>query len=302
MGLGKAPANILMQEALRRPLLGRVLTLGKQDIWVTMDMLREISVRAGAPLRDMNTIQLSHKAWFAKQGFLSDRSFFELLGFSAVESLDYSNYEGADHIVDLNNQRMPDFLMQRFDFIVDGGTLEHIFHVPNVLNNIFMMLRTGGRILHMAPSSNHMDHGFYMFSPTLFMDFYCANKFEINLSQIYRHTQDHVVDPWEVSEYQPGCLDRVSFGGLDDGIYGVVFLATKTKTSSGSVIPQQGMARQTIKDANLELESPVSLSRQIRRSIGSIPLVRRLWNTVAPTLRKCLIRRKGLGLRVKARY
>ena len=61
--------------------------------------------------------------------------------------------------------------------IIDGGTMEHIFHIPNVLNNIYRMLRVGGRIIHISPSSNYVDHGFYSFSPTLFYDFYQTNKF-----------------------------------------------------------------------------------------------------------------------------
>src|SRR5260221_9412156 len=108
MGIAKAPAKILLLEARRRPLEGRVLTLGRQDIWVSHKMLREMSAEVGAPLRDAASISLSDKPAFAAQGLLSDRSFFQLLGFSNVESMDYSDYEGADHIVDLNNARMPD--------------------------------------------------------------------------------------------------------------------------------------------------------------------------------------------------
>jgi hypothetical protein len=268
--------------------------------------MREISARFDAPLRDLATIELSHKPWFAQQGYLSDRSFFGLLGFDQVESLDYSNYEGADHIVDLNQGRMPDHLLQAYDFIVDGGTLEHVFHVPNVLLNIFSMLRTGGRILHMAPSSNHMDHGFYMFSPTLFSDFYCANKFETNLSQVYRHTTDHVADPWDVIDYEPGCLDGVSFGGLDDSIYGVVFIATKTDESTGHAIPQQGLARREM--AASADPAPglgaVSFVSSARRVVGAIPVARDLWRIAGAVRRRLLnLRRRGRPeLHVKARY
>lgn len=306
MGLGKAPANILLQEASRNPLRGRVLTLGRQDIWLTIDKLRSISARSGVPLREIKNIELSHKPWFSQQGYISDRSFFELLGFEQIESLDYSDYEGANHIADLNSDRMPNHLLGAFDFIVDGGTLEHVFHVPNVLKNIFSMLRTGGRILHMAPSSNHIDHGFYMFSPTLFSDFYFANKFEINLSQIYRHTQEHVTDPWEVIDYEPGCLDNVSFGGLDNSIYGIVFLATKTDQSSGDAIPQQGLSRKTVTEPARPASGPSahSLENKARTLVKSIPVARELWK-IAGVVRRWLVhlrKKREAELRVKARY
>lgn len=303
MGLGKAPANILLQEGRRRPLEGRLLTLGKQDIWVSLRMLQDFSAQAGTPLRKAERIELSSNPELAKLDLLSDRSFFELLGFSGVESLDNSDYEGADHIVDLNDERMPDHLLESFDFIIDGGTLEHVFHLPNALNNIFCMLKRGGRILHMSPSSNHMDHGFHMFSPTFFMDFYFANKFEINQSLIYRHTKDHFHGPWEVSEYQPGSLDAVSFGGLDDGIYGIAFLATKTRESTGDVIPQQGVARPPKQSkSSPEGRESASLARNFRTKVASIPFARPVWRFVRMLVAKVIHPKKGLRLRVKARY
>ncbi len=302
MGIAKAPAKILLLEARRRPLEGRVLTLGRQDIWVSHKMLREMSAEVGAPLRDAASISLSDKPAFAAQGLLSDRSFFQLLGFSNVESMDYSDYEGADHIVDLNNARMPDNFIGMFDFIVDGGTIEHVFHLPNVLNNIFSMLRVGGRILHLAPSSNHIDHGFYMFSPTLFMDFYTANKFEVNLSQVFRYTQRHDVDPWEASDYEPGCLEPVSFGGLDDSLYGVIFMATKTIDSTGNTVPQQGSAGRAMPEQPLNPGNPASVKRRLRQKLSLIPGASFMWRVARriPGMRTPV--KKGLGLPIKIRY
>lgn len=302
MGIAKAPANVLLLEALRRPLEGKALTLGRQDIWVSHNILQEISAEVGVPLSGGVAISLSHKPELAEQGLLSDRCFFQLLGFSSVQSLDYSSYEGADHIVDLNSAHMPEELVGAFDFIVDGGTIEHVFHLPNVLNNIFSMLRVGGRILHLAPSSNHIDHGFYMFSPTLFMDFYCANKFEINLAQVFRYTQRHDIDPWEASDYESGCLEAVSFGGLDDSLYGVIFLATKTIGSTGNAVPQQGSAKLPVPEKPLMVGNPASLKRRLRRHISWIPGTNYVWSIAGRISRLLKPPKKGLGLRVKARY
>src|SRR5207249_3920994 len=98
-------------------------------------------------------------------------TFFKALGFSEVAAMDYSDFESARYIHDLNSSEPPEHLLENFDVIIDGGTIEHVFHIPNVLNSIHKMLRPHGRTIHMSPSSNHIDHGFYMFSPTLFWDF-----------------------------------------------------------------------------------------------------------------------------------
>jgi hypothetical protein len=245
MGISPGNAKILLKEATRKPFSGRLLSLGRQDINFTHAELLEMSRSFGFPLRSAGAPTLSHKPDFAGRGRLSPEYFFSTLGFAHSESLDCSDFEHADFVFDLNRSDLPKELIERFDVIYDGGTIEHVFHVPQALHNLFRMLRVGGRIIHGSPSSNHMDHGFYMFSPTLFWDFYCANRFEINTFQIIRGTPNAQTDPWEIYDYTPGCLDDVSFGGLDDGLYGINCIVTKLPHSTGNVIPQQGMYLKT---------------------------------------------------------
>jgi hypothetical protein len=149
------------------------------------------------------------------------------------------------------------------------------------------MLRVDGRVLHLAPSSNHMDHGFYMFSPTLFVDFYAVNRFIVNRVQVFRHTQNPDTEPWEFSDYVPGCLDPISFGGLDDSLYGIALVATKQRESTGTAIPAQGAAR-ALAQKQAVLESAPQRRRLIDRILGRL---RRLVSRP---------RKKGLGLPVDA--
>jgi len=123
--------------------------------------------------------------------------------------------------------------------VVDAGTLEHVFHLPNVLRNIGFFLRPGGRIIHVSPACNHVDHGLYMFSPTLFWSYYSTNGFGIEKIQLIRHSRRPEVDPWFGRDYTPGSLDHVSYGGLDDSLYSVLCVATKPESGATSDIPQQ---------------------------------------------------------------
>lgn len=244
MGINSSAVKVLVKESQARKFQGTILTLGKQDIFINeselIDIYKEYSYEY--PKEASGVVKLSRKPELAKSSLISDDFLFSTLGFDFIRSSDASDYEGADLIVDLNSNEIPEELNEKFDVIFDGGTFEHVFHIPNAFNNIFKMLKPGGRIIHIAPSSNHIDHGFYMFSPTLFWDYYNANKFDINTAQVFRYDVSNIYGgKWEISEYIPGSLVRVSLGGLDDGIYGVIIVATKNKSSTGDSIPQQGL-------------------------------------------------------------
>lgn len=278
MGINKSAVKVFLQEAERRPFNGRLLTLGKQDIYVVEPELRKIFSEYKRP-PPISNLSLSAKPDMAKSGFLSDIGLFSTMGFSQIKSMDASSYEGADYVHDLNLLSPPEELVEACDVIFDGGTVEHVFHVPNALANIFNLLRAGGRIVHIAPSSNHIDHGFYMFSPTFFWDYYRANGYEINVCEVFRYTTDLYDGDWLVSDYVPGGLHRVSMGGLDDALYGIILIATKTEQSRCDVIPQQGM-----------------YSDDLWKGKTANGITRRVEDVLDPNFSG-----KGLGLKIKSR-
>lgn len=153
-----------------------ILMLGNQFPWVNRDMLREIFQRCEFKY-NRQILDLDDPD-YGEDG-LDSYELFHLMGFSKVLSLDISSYEGADIIFDLSKD-LPEDLVGQFDYIYDGGTLEHIFNVPKALNNIGAMCKIGGIIIHDVPCNNWIDHGFYSFSPTAFIDYYQVNKYKIN--------------------------------------------------------------------------------------------------------------------------
>ncbi len=247
MGISRAGARLLLEEARQRPFSGRMLQLGRQRIHFDqsdMDRLAALhSVdlqRAIPPTNVFKPID--------DPSCLDDGSFFSELGFHEVESLDYSSDENPTYVHDLNNL-VPSILKDRFDMIYDGGTMEHVFDVRSVLRNIFEMLHVGGRIIHSSPSSNHIDHGFYMFSPTLFLDYYATNNFLIHDLQFFFYSAAHNTEPWSIHAYEAGCLDGFSMGGFDKGkMVGITISAEKTTESTCDRIPQQGMYAKRWKD------------------------------------------------------
>jgi SAM-dependent methyltransferase len=102
-------------------------------------------------------------------------SLFARLGYQSCEALDVSGFEGAEIIFDLNLANIPSEIEQKYGLVFNGGTLEHVFHLPNALRNLDRLVRPDGLLMHVMPYNNWPDHGFYQFSPTLIFDYYAAN-------------------------------------------------------------------------------------------------------------------------------
>jgi SAM-dependent methyltransferase len=105
-------------------------------------------------------------------------AFFKLLGAAEVRSFDASSYEHATDVHDFNLP-VDESLKNRFDLVIDGGSLEHVFNFPVALRNCMEMVKVGGHFIAITPTNNFSGHGFYQFSPELFFRVFTAdNGFE----------------------------------------------------------------------------------------------------------------------------
>lgn len=231
MGIARCTILPLLEEARRKPFHGRVLTLGRQAIITPRPVLARLMLEHGLK---------AEKVESGDGDIVTDHEFFHSLGFEEIESVDYSDFENATHIADLGAPDLPEQLHERFDVVVDGGTIEHIFHLPNALKNVFTALRVGGRVIHSSPMAGFFDHGFYDFSPTLFVDYYSANQFELNCIWIFRFPLNADGESGEIFEYNESMHHPVRTFGFDDRLYGVFVVATKTQETTCGVTPQQG--------------------------------------------------------------
>lgn len=103
------------------------------------------------------------------EAFLKDH-----LKASKVSVVDVDVYQGADLIVNLNKPVGSD-LINKFDTLIDFGTLEHLSNLTCAIENYFNLLKPGGFYCFLLPANNWLDHGFFQFSPTFFTDF-CAQN------------------------------------------------------------------------------------------------------------------------------
>jgi hypothetical protein len=95
------------------------------------------------------------------------------LGAASVDSLDVSDYENATIVLDLGK---PCRFNQRFDTIIDFGSLEHIFDAATAFRNLVDLCEIGGRIMHLLPVNNLNGHGFWQSSSDLIYSLYCGRN------------------------------------------------------------------------------------------------------------------------------
>ena len=136
----------------------KTLTLGRQSFTLSQKECHILS-------RRYFSSKICRDKYSEKYFHLLARSRGSRAGY--VDSLDYSDYEGATIIHDLTTPISND-LKGLYTCVFDGGLLEHIWNYPIALRNAMDMIATNGHLIMVTPGNNMFGHGFYQFSPELF--------------------------------------------------------------------------------------------------------------------------------------
>lgn len=174
-------AKLLVREHLYKPLPDNVLTLGRQTITMSYEQVLELFKQEGyippKEILDNIKIYLDEETRCGKgNNYITDKVFFGLLGIKNIKSMDVTNYENADIIHNLNYP-IPNELIGQFDFIIDGGTFDHLFDIRVAFENVVKLLRHGGRILQWNAASNFTGAAYISFGPDMFFDYFMLNRF-----------------------------------------------------------------------------------------------------------------------------
>lgn len=241
MGLALPALRLLAKEHKRQALEGPILTIGRQCVYATYDDILALLKKENLPsypLQAGQSLTTNIPAWdsgpFAH--YTSDQVFFHSLTGLPVAALDSSEYEGAEYVWDLNKP-IPDEWKGKFKTIIDAGTLEHIFDIKQSLINLNWLLAPEGRIIHLTPASNYLEHGFYQFSPTLLYDYYGVNKFTDMRCFLIIQSPWNIQRGWKVWRWD---LKRPYGNIITSGMGALFFVASKSSQSTWNNIPQQG--------------------------------------------------------------
>lgn len=177
----------------------------------------------------------------AMDGKLTAEGFFRWLGFEEYLALDVSAYEGAQIVHDLNDPDPPVEHHGTADLIYDGGTLEHVFHLPHAFACIHRLLAVDGIVCHHNPSNGYLDHGFYQMCPTLYHDYYRTNGYSVVTAALVDRLFGMRVRAYDRDVYR---VHGPLFGIGQMPRASTFFAARKMTGSTLGRVPTQGFYRQ----------------------------------------------------------
>jgi hypothetical protein len=173
MGLDSNGVKFLLYAKSLGVNFSETATIGRQYLYIDPTELQEILSRFNYQIDD-RYLELIFQA---NSGYAE--TLFRYIGADKIHSFDRSNYEKATYLHDMN-WIIPECHKDKYDVVIDGGALEHIFNFPVAIKNCMEMVKVGGHYLGMTIGNNFMGHGFYQFSPELlFRIFTPENGYEI---------------------------------------------------------------------------------------------------------------------------
>lgn len=157
MGISLIPGLFLARHAASVAGSRRGVILGRQKMHMPERRMMRFLAGLNALGFDLTEAQVTQGDGFTE-------TLFQSLGYPAIEALDFTDKEGAQHVHDLNTP-CPDHLRGQFDVVIDGGTTEHIFHIGQALDTCHHLLAPGGIMLAYVAADGWFGHGFFQTGP-----------------------------------------------------------------------------------------------------------------------------------------
>lgn len=118
--------------------------------------------------------KILNKFWIPKEEY-TDHIWMKRRKVNILDSIDFSDYESPTYTHDFNTPISSNFHHQ-YDVIFDGGSSEHMFHIPQVFMNYHNILKKWWYYIGILPMNNHVNHGFYQFSPDFFYSLFSQDR------------------------------------------------------------------------------------------------------------------------------
>lgn len=182
-------------ELLTPHIRGRsVLCLGYPDILATPE---EASAVIGATVTRTSDYGAAHKR---RAPMVDTMETFLAAGADDVEFVDAMPSRGAEKKADLN---IPQWFGAH-GLVIDAGTIEHCANIGEALCNAAAHVHINSGIVFHSPPLSMANHGFYNVSPTLLVDFYEQNGWEVlHLSGFVASPPYHEFDVPRFARFRP---------------------------------------------------------------------------------------------------
>ncbi len=160
MGLDSRIIQVLDHARLGGVDFDRTVMVGRQQLHLPADDFRKTARWCQLDNVDSLTDEIYRQADQYAEPLL------RAMGANQIDSIDVSDYEGANIIADMNHP-IDRSLHRKYSLVIDGGSLEHIFFFPTAIKNCMEMVDVGGHFFSINGTNNFSGHGFYQFSPEL---------------------------------------------------------------------------------------------------------------------------------------
>jgi SAM-dependent methyltransferase len=177
MGIDYHHAALLIREHSFNPLPETVYLIGRQTIRLTYDEVVGLCRECGVKPAQIDTKfdRSTRNALASDQSYMTDETFFKMLGVKNVYAIDHSAYEGADIVLNLND-KVPSEYLQSADFVFGGSVCDNVFDPARYLKNVSSLLKPGGRLVDQNIVTNHY-HPYAMLPAKWYFDYFVINGF-----------------------------------------------------------------------------------------------------------------------------
>jgi len=175
MGIGVQAAQILCKHYKDNHILpnnAKCIMLGRHNIYIRTQNQKNIIISS------FPHIAIDSLSGYAEQ-------FFENIGFTTVDSIDLTDFEGANQLYNLSlplSTQNANSIEKKYDVVFDLGTSEHVFSIASSIKNSLFMLKNGGELIMSLPMTGFTDHGFFQLSPCFY---YALNNNILELDRLY---------------------------------------------------------------------------------------------------------------------
>ncbi len=190
----------------------RVLEIGEANWWGDVDAcaVPEICCNGAEFLETADPFALA-KAFYR-----------DVLDYRSISAIDMAGTPKAFRI-DLNESitEWKEGCWELFNIIINTGTAEHVFRLAQVYETIHEHTRPGGLMIHSAPLTGWLNHGFYNLQPCFFADLAAANRYE-TLVCLYQEMGGKVEEkPFHEMEPTGESMIHVAFRKVGDEAFRV---------------------------------------------------------------------------------
>lgn len=199
---------------------GEALSIGRLTVDFTTDELARIRLKSFAPTT------------LAPPKFLTAESYFLQSGYSNVLSLDSAQGGGADILLDIGVDEIPEELRGRFSLVINAAGLQGARDILKALQSTHAMVAPGGAALHFLPCNNLVNIGYYQISPKLMFELCSEAGYKILRSALISYNpRRHGGLHWEVHPFAPTDANAAAPGLFDDRVVVHALLARRPRVT-----------------------------------------------------------------------